>query len=74
MQFLGTVTAADQWDAPARTMKFRPSCDGSYEKLCHDTKKPMFMLELNKNKTLNQALAESKLERFIGMSNYLCKF
>src|SRR5262245_41931506 len=33
----GTVTAATDWDEPARRRRVRPSLDGSYERLFHDT-------------------------------------
>uniref|UniRef100_A0AC35FM85 Erythromycin esterase n=1 Tax=Panagrolaimus sp. PS1159 TaxID=55785 RepID=A0AC35FM85_9BILA len=63
----GTVTAADQWDSPAKTMKIRPSSDGSFEQIFHETKKSKFLLDLKKEKNVRQALMEPKLERFIGV-------
>jgi erythromycin esterase-like protein len=44
--FSGSVTAADDWDAPARVKNVRPGLPGSYEALFHSTGSPRFMLML----------------------------
>ena len=36
----GTVTAAENWDAPARCMRVRPGLAGSYEELFHRVSAP----------------------------------
>src|SRR5437762_4539110 len=40
----GTVTAASNWDGAAERKAVRPSMEGSYERLFHDTGVPAFML------------------------------
>jgi erythromycin esterase-like protein len=47
----------------------RPSLPGSYERLCHDSGVPRFLLDLREgvNEAVVQALAEPRLERFIGV-------
>ena len=60
----GTVTAAQAWDAPAQQMQVRPSLEGSYERLFHDTGVPNFMLDLRRAPA---ALQQDRLERAIGV-------
>jgi protein-L-isoaspartate(D-aspartate) O-methyltransferase len=65
----GTVAAADNWDEPMDVMDVRPSLAGSYERLCHDSGVPRFLLDLREgvNEAAVEALAEPRLERFIGV-------
>jgi erythromycin esterase-like protein len=61
----GSVTAATNWDEPAERKRVRPSLDGSYERLFHDTGIPRFLLRL-RDASLREALAP-RLERAIGV-------
>ncbi|HEY0116145.1 MAG TPA: erythromycin esterase family protein [Allosphingosinicella sp.] len=65
----GTVAAADDWDEPMRIKQVRPSMSGSYERLCHDTGIPSFLLDLREDADdgLVELLMEPRLERFIGV-------
>ena len=61
----GSVTAATNWDDPAERKRVRPSLDGSYERLFHDTGTRHFLLLLN-DARLREALTP-RLERAIGV-------
>jgi len=61
----GSVTAATNWDEPAERKRVRPSIDGSYERLFHDTGIPQFMLLLD-DPSLRDVLTP-RLERAIGV-------
>ncbi|MFL5579177.1 MAG: erythromycin esterase family protein [Gemmatimonadaceae bacterium] len=63
----GTVTAADDWDEPARRKRVRPSLPGSWERLFHETGVPAFYLDLHESETLADAMSETMLERAIGV-------
>lgn len=63
----GTVTAADDWDAPARRKRVRPSMPGSWERVLHDTGVPAFYLDLHADRSLADAARETLLERAIGV-------
>ena len=65
----GTVAAADNWDEPMDVMKVRPSLAGSYERICHDSGVPRFLLDMRQgaNEAAVEALMEPRLERFIGV-------
>jgi erythromycin esterase-like protein len=65
----GTVTAADDWDSPRQTKRVLPSRADSYERQCHDSGVPRFLLDLSRGKhaALRRRLAEPRLERFIGV-------
>jgi erythromycin esterase-like protein len=60
----GTVAAAGDWDEPMEVMGVLPSRSDSYERLCHDTGEPRFLLDLREAPAF--ALDE-RLERFIGV-------
>ena len=62
----GTVTAADDWDAPARTKRVVPSLPESHERLMHDVGVPAFMLDL-RDPDVAAALRAPRLERAIGV-------
>lgn len=55
--YTGSVTAADDWDEPARCKRVRPGMAGSYEALFHLVDMPNFLLPLR----------EPRLERAIGV-------
>ena len=66
----GTVAAADDWDEPMRIKEVRPSLPGSHERMSHDSGVPRFLLDMTEGEAeerLIQALAEPRLERFIGV-------
>jgi protein-L-isoaspartate(D-aspartate) O-methyltransferase len=65
----GTVAAASDWDGPMEVKTVAPSLPNSYERLCHETGLPGFMLGLRaaKSKELIQGLASPRLERAIGV-------
>jgi erythromycin esterase-like protein len=65
----GTVAAASDWDEPMEVKAVRPSLPESYERLCHDSGVPSFLLDLREgvNETAVEALLEPRLERFIGV-------
>ncbi|HEX8239210.1 MAG TPA: erythromycin esterase family protein [Allosphingosinicella sp.] len=67
----GTVAAATDWDEPMEVKRVRPSLPGSYERLCHDSGVPRFLLDLREgvdsNDAVVEALLEPRLERFIGV-------
>jgi protein-L-isoaspartate(D-aspartate) O-methyltransferase len=65
----GTVAAAHAWDEPMQCMRVRPSRADSYERLCHDSGVPAFMLPLREpaRATLRDELADPRLERAIGV-------
>ncbi len=66
----GTVAAADDWDAPMRVKRVRPSLPESHERMSHDSGVPRFLLDLRQDavdRELEEALIEPRLERFIGV-------
>jgi erythromycin esterase-like protein len=63
----GEVTAAANWDEPAQRKRVRPSLQGSYERLFHESRVGNFLLRLRSQSPLRQALIESRLERAIGV-------
>jgi protein-L-isoaspartate(D-aspartate) O-methyltransferase len=65
----GTVAAATDWDGEMEVKTVRPSLPGSYERLCHDSGEPRFLLDLREglDSPLREALMESRLQRFIGV-------
>jgi erythromycin esterase-like protein len=64
--YTGTVTASDDWDAPARRKRVRPGLPGSYEALFHQVGEPRFMLRL-RDAPLAEPLRQPLLERAIGV-------
>jgi erythromycin esterase-like protein len=66
----GTVAAADDWDEPMQVKRVRPSLSESYERMCHDSEVPSFLLDLRegeRDERLARELMEPRLERFIGV-------
>ncbi|MGZ3268425.1 MAG: protein-L-isoaspartate(D-aspartate) O-methyltransferase [Croceibacterium sp.] len=65
----GTVTAATDWDGDHETKRVLPSRGDSYERVCHDSGVPRFLLDLTpgKHEAVRRRLADPRLERFIGV-------
>ena len=63
----GTVAAATDWDGPMEVKRVDPSLPDSYERVCHDTGVPRFLLDLTGDTEATRALADRRLERFIGV-------
>ncbi len=64
----GTVAAATDWGGPMEIKTVRPAMKNSYEKLCHDTGLPRFMLPLrDRTSAHGRGLLEPRLERAIGV-------
>jgi erythromycin esterase-like protein len=65
----GTVAAASDWDEPMQVMTVRPAHPESYERLCHDTEIPAFLLALGApaRPEVREELEASRLERAIGV-------
>jgi protein-L-isoaspartate(D-aspartate) O-methyltransferase len=65
----GTVAAANGWDEPMQRMRVRPARADSYERLCHDSGVPAFLLHLREpvRDALREELTEARLERAIGV-------
>jgi erythromycin esterase-like protein len=66
----GTVAAADDWDEPMQVKRVRPSLEGSYERLSHESGVGRFLLDLREGEAderLVEELMEPRLERFIGV-------
>jgi erythromycin esterase-like protein len=63
----GTVTAADDWDCPAKCKRVNPGMEGSYEDLFHHVKLKNFILDLRGNPTLEHYLQFPRLQRAIGV-------
>ena len=65
----GTVAAASDWNGEMGIKPVRPSREGSYEQLFHDSGVARFPLVLAKNQTdaFRNRLLEPRLERFIGV-------
>jgi protein-L-isoaspartate(D-aspartate) O-methyltransferase len=65
----GAVAAASDWDGPMQLKAVSPSLAGSYERLCHDTRVPQFLLPLRPpaDERLRTGLMTPRLERAIGV-------
>jgi protein-L-isoaspartate(D-aspartate) O-methyltransferase len=65
----GTVAAASNWDEPMQRMSVRPSHPDSYERLCHDSDVPAFILNLRdpRRRSVRDELFTPRLERAIGV-------
>jgi len=66
---IGTVAAATEWGGPMHIKKVRPSHPTSYERLCHDSGVPAFLLALRypMRDSVREELAAPRLERAIGV-------
>ncbi len=68
--FDGTVTAASDWDAPARQRRVRPALPASWERIFHEAghgAAPNFLVPLRDNPLMASLLAVPRLERAIGV-------
>jgi erythromycin esterase-like protein len=65
--YSGTVTAASDWDGPAERKRVRPALPESFEALFHTVGIPDFLLPLRGNTRIQAALAQTRLERAIGV-------
>ena len=65
----GTVAAASDWDGAMHRKTVIPALAGSYERLCHESGVPQFLLPLRSPATdrLRTGLLKSRLERAIGV-------
>jgi erythromycin esterase-like protein len=63
----GTVTAATDWDTPAKTKTIRAPLPGSYEELFSRLEKKSFYLDLTAENEAIDALREERLQRAIGV-------
>ncbi|HET7409524.1 MAG TPA: protein-L-isoaspartate(D-aspartate) O-methyltransferase [Paracoccaceae bacterium] len=63
----GTVAAATDWGGDMEVKRVRPSREDSYERLCHDSGVPRFLLDLHADEALRTRLSDQRLERFIGV-------
>lgn len=65
----GTVAAAHDWEEPMERMGIRPARSDSYERVCHDTAVPAFILHLRDpvRRELRDELLHPRLERAIGV-------
>lgn len=66
----GTVTAAHEWDTPARRRRVQAGLPGSYEDVLHQASgiaESDLMLDLRGGSSAIEALAEPRLERAIGV-------
>ncbi|WP_434734681.1 erythromycin esterase family protein [Rhizobium sp. YTUHZ044] len=63
----GEVIAASDWDGQAEKKQVNPSLPQSCERLCHDSGKPRFLLDLAADEELHASLVDQRLQRFIGV-------
>jgi protein-L-isoaspartate(D-aspartate) O-methyltransferase len=65
----GTVAAASEWGGSMEVMAVRPSHSASYERVCHDSGVPAFLLHLRHHArdSLRDELTAARLERAIGV-------
>jgi len=63
----GTVTAAHDWDTPARRRQVRPGLRGSWEEAFHQTGTERFLLMLRGNEALRRLAEPLRLQRAIGV-------
>jgi protein-L-isoaspartate(D-aspartate) O-methyltransferase len=65
----GTVAAASEWDGPMEVKAVRLALPESYERLCHETGDPRFLLRLRSPipTGLAEGLLKPRLERAIGV-------
>lgn len=63
----GAVTASSNWGSHAEYKRVRPGLADSFEGLFHRAGPSYFLLDLNVDAELHEALAEPRLERAIGV-------
>ena len=64
--YSGHVTAADDWDSPARLKRVRPGLPGSYEAFFHASGSPRFVVYL-RSPELPREVRIERLQRAIGV-------
>lgn len=65
--YQGFVTAANNWDEPAKHKRVNPGISGSYEELFHQLKYKKFILDLNRFDQVEHYLHIPRLQRAIGV-------
>jgi erythromycin esterase-like protein len=65
--YTGTVTAADDWGAPAQPKLVRPALADSYEELFHEVGQKEFLINFAAAPQASEALRSARLERAIGV-------
>lgn len=65
--YMGTVTAASEWDGPAELKHVRPALRDSVEEILHDAGMPSLLLPLGRGEQAPRALHAPRLERAIGV-------
>ncbi|HEY0372580.1 MAG TPA: erythromycin esterase family protein [Thermoanaerobaculia bacterium] len=65
--YTGTVTAADDWDGPAKRKRVNPGLRGSYEDVLHQVSTSPYYLTFRGGGTASEELAEPRLQRAIGV-------
>ena len=65
--YTGSVTAAHDWDQPARQWRVRPGLPGSWEALLHETGQGDFLFDIPKSGVLANELRQQRLQRAIGV-------
>ncbi|GAA5532766.1 erythromycin esterase family protein [Deinococcus aluminii] len=63
----GNVTAADDWDTPARNKRVRPGLPSSVEDVFHGVSEGDFWLDLREQNAATEGLRAERLQRFIGV-------
>jgi len=65
----GTVAAASNWDEPVQFKTVLPSHPDSYERICHESGVPAFLLPLREpaSTEVREGLSAPRLERAIGV-------
>jgi erythromycin esterase-like protein len=63
----GTVTASSDWGGQAERKRVRPALRSSFETLFHEVGLNRFLLLLQENSDLKDALSQLQLERAIGV-------
>ncbi len=67
LTYTGSVTAADDWDSPARVKKLLNAHPDSNEALLHFLDVPHFVLSLRQSKELIAFLNQTRLQRHVGV-------
>jgi protein-L-isoaspartate(D-aspartate) O-methyltransferase len=63
----GKVACASDWDSEMEIKQVTPSLPGSFERLCHDSGKPSFLLDFGHDDAVSDALRTPRQQRFIGV-------
>ncbi len=63
----GHVAAASDWGGEMEVKPIRPSLEGSYERMMHDSGVERFLIDFARHARLRDGLLKPRLERFIGV-------